>query len=80
MKLDFSLTLPDELYAQLIDDCRVCEILPKQYAAEALESAIASRRLPKVDAGRYGQAQETKDKHAGTFAEHVHKTLRAGKH
>jgi hypothetical protein len=57
MKLDFSLTLPDELYAQLIDDCRVCEILPKQYAAEALESAIASRRLPKIDAGRYGRRE-----------------------
>jgi hypothetical protein len=52
MRLDFSLTLPDELYEQLIDDCRVCEILPKQYAAEALESAIASRRLHKIEAQR----------------------------
>jgi hypothetical protein len=61
MKLDFSLTLPDELFAQLIDDCRVCEILPKQYAAEALESAIASRRLAKVDAGRYGRRKAAED-------------------
>jgi hypothetical protein len=56
MRLDFSLTLPDELYEQLIDDCRVCEILPKQYAAEALESAIASRRLPKIEAQRKSPA------------------------
>jgi hypothetical protein len=70
MRLDFSLTLPDELYEQLIDDCRVCEILPKQYAAEALESAIASRRLPKIEAGRRkSSAQEITDTEI-TLTEH----------
>jgi hypothetical protein len=54
MKLDFSLTLPEALYAQLIEDCQSCEVSPKQYAAEALETVLASRRLPKVELGRNG--------------------------
>lgn len=54
MQLDFSLTLPEALYQELIADCRACEVSPKQYAAEALESVIASRRLPKVEMGTHG--------------------------
>jgi hypothetical protein len=54
MQLDFSLTLSEALYAQLIEDCQSCEVSPKQYAAEALESVIASRRLPKAKMGRNG--------------------------
>jgi hypothetical protein len=49
MQLTFSLTLPDALYQDLIADCQECECSPKQWAAEAVESVIASRlRLPHV--------------------------------
>lgn len=54
MQLSFSLTLSEELYAELIDGCQECACSPKQFAAESLESVLASRRLPKVEAGRCG--------------------------
>lgn len=54
MELNFSLTLTEELYRELIDGCRDCNCSPKQFAAESLESTLASRRLPKVEAGRCG--------------------------
>jgi hypothetical protein len=51
VELNFSLTLPDSLYAELIEGCS-CS--PKQFAAESLESELASRRLPGVTPGSHG--------------------------
>jgi hypothetical protein len=47
MELNFSLRLNDELYAELISNCREASCSPKQFAAEALEAVLASRRLEK---------------------------------
>jgi len=52
--LNFSLTLPDLMYRELIDRCTLCGILPKQFAAEALEATLAGIRLPNVEVGRNG--------------------------
>lgn len=54
MELNFSLTLPEEMYRELIEGCRECRCSPKQFAAESLESVLASRRLPSVTVGRHG--------------------------
>lgn len=54
MELNFSLTLPDALYLDLIEDCRNRSCSPKQFAAEALEAAIATKRLSHVEAGSHG--------------------------
>lgn len=54
MELNFSLTLPDALYQDLIEDCRNRSCSPKQFAAEALEAAIATKRLPHVAEGSHG--------------------------
>ena len=48
MELTFSLTLPDALYHELIDACQGSNCSTKQFAAEVLEGALASRRLPRV--------------------------------
>lgn len=50
MELNFSLTLPDELYRELIDSCRERSCSPKQFAAESLEIVLASSRLPRMAA------------------------------
>jgi hypothetical protein len=49
MQLNFPLTLTEKLYAELIQATRECECSPKQFAAESLESVLASRRLSKED-------------------------------
>jgi hypothetical protein len=54
VELNFSLTLPEEMYRELIESCRECQCSPKQFAAESLESVLASRRLPGVTIGRHG--------------------------
>ena len=54
MELNFSLTLPDSLYDELLEGCRVCKCSPKQFAAESLESVLASRRLPNVAVAPHG--------------------------
>jgi hypothetical protein len=54
VELIISLTLPDELYNELIDGCRERRCSPKQFAAESLESVLASRRLPRVKPGGHG--------------------------
>ncbi len=54
MELSFSLTLPEALYRDLIEDCRNRSCSPKQFAAEALEAAIATKRLPHVAVGGHG--------------------------
>jgi hypothetical protein len=54
VELNLTLTLPDALYNELLDGCREASCHPKIFAAEALQSVLASRRLPKVEMGRYG--------------------------
>ena len=49
MELTFSLKLPDALYRQLITACEECRCSPKQFAAECLESVLASRRMHKAE-------------------------------
>ena len=64
MKLEFSLVLNEPLYAELIRGCREAQCSPRQFVAEALESVLASRRLPSVAIGthgpRVGSAESTK--------------------
>ncbi len=48
MTLDFALTLPDELYRELIEAAKDCQCSPKQFAEESLHSVLASRRLPRI--------------------------------
>ncbi len=48
MKLVFDLNLPEELYRELIAGCQECECSPKVFAAQSIESVLASRRLPNV--------------------------------
>lgn len=52
MQLTFSVLLPDELYRELMEACRECECSPKRFAAESIESVLASRRLPRVAEAR----------------------------
>jgi hypothetical protein len=54
VELTFSLMLPDELYRELIDSCRERSCSPKQFAAESVESVLASRRLPRVTPAAQG--------------------------
>jgi hypothetical protein len=54
VELNFSLSLPDSLYEELIAGCQECSCSPKQFAAESLESVLASRRLPRVTPGSHG--------------------------
>ncbi len=61
MELIFSLTLPEELYRELIDSCRERSCSPKQFAAESLEIVLASSRLPRVAAAPHGARIGTRE-------------------
>jgi hypothetical protein len=61
VELNFSLTLPDELYRELIDSCRERSCSPKQFAAESLEIVLASSRLPRVAAAPHGARIGTRE-------------------
>lgn len=52
--LNFSLNLPEVLREELISACAACRCHPTQFAAEALESVLAGRRLPRVPAAASG--------------------------
>jgi hypothetical protein len=54
MRLDFSLTLTDDLFGELKEACRGCGCSPAQFAVETLEAALATRGLPGVALGRDG--------------------------
>jgi hypothetical protein len=54
VRLNFSLVLADELYGELKEACQESQCSPKQFAAQLVESALASRRLPNVAQGAYG--------------------------
>jgi len=48
------LELGQEMLAELHQAAKDCGISPHVFATEALESVLASRRLPYVDEGRCG--------------------------
>ena len=52
--LNFSLNLPEVLRAELVEACAACNCQPTEFAAQALESVLAARRLPKVPAAIIG--------------------------
>lgn len=54
MELKFSLKLPTAMNLELLRACRESNCTPKQFAAEVIESALASRRLPNVAIGTHG--------------------------
>jgi hypothetical protein len=54
MELTLTLELPDGLYQELLDAAVESRCTPKMFAAESVESVLASRRLPKVSQGRCG--------------------------
>jgi hypothetical protein len=53
-RVELIVTLPEEMIDELRLAARERSCSPRQFAIETLEVAMASRRLPKVDAGRYG--------------------------
>jgi hypothetical protein len=71
MRLDFSLTLPDELSSELTSACRECECSPQQFAAQTLESALASRRLPRVTLGANGPRMATPEVEPDGYPVHL---------
>jgi hypothetical protein len=48
VELTFTLTLPEVMYHELIEACEGSRCSPTQFAAETLEGALASRRLPRM--------------------------------
>lgn len=54
MRITFDLDLPAPLHAELIEAARDARIHPELFAAECVESILASRKLPGVKAGRCG--------------------------
>jgi hypothetical protein len=54
VKIAFELDLPVPLHAELIAAARDARIHPELFAAECVESILASRKLPSVKAGRCG--------------------------
>jgi hypothetical protein len=53
-ELTFTLDLNEVMLAELVDAARECRCSPKIFAAESLESVLASRRLPRVPPARNG--------------------------
>ena len=54
MELLFAVTLPDALFNELTNAAKECSVSPTVFAAEAIHSVLASRRLPHVTVGRCG--------------------------
>ena len=54
MRITFDLDLPSILHAELIEAARDARIHPELFAAECVESILASRKLPGVAKGRCG--------------------------
>ncbi len=48
MELTFSLSLPDEMHAELVQAAVECRCTTRDFAGQVLEAALASRRLPRV--------------------------------
>jgi hypothetical protein len=54
VRLILDLDLPDALGVELETAAKRCGIAPPMWAAQTIESELASQRLPKVAPGRYG--------------------------
>jgi hypothetical protein len=54
VEFNFSVSLPDVLAQELLEAARECRCSPKIFAAQSVESVLASRRLPKVTPGVHG--------------------------
>ena len=54
MEITVTFTLPELLANELKAACRECEMPINQFAAESVESVLASRRLPGIQVGRCG--------------------------
>jgi hypothetical protein len=52
--MELSFVLEDALASELEHAAKNCQLSPKAFAAECVESVLASRRLPAVPAGRNG--------------------------
>jgi hypothetical protein len=52
--LDLSLSLPNELFQELIDAAVESRVSPKIFCEQTVECALASRRLPRATPGRNG--------------------------
>jgi hypothetical protein len=48
MRVDMSLELPDALHTELESAARGCGMRPERFCAEAVEAALASRRLDRL--------------------------------
>jgi hypothetical protein len=52
--MELSFVLEDALASELEHAAKNCQLSPKAFASECVESVLASRRLPAVPAGRNG--------------------------
>ncbi len=52
--MELVIRLSDVMSTELREACQACECSPLQFAAEALESVLAERRLPRVALGTHG--------------------------
>ena len=48
MRVDLRLDFPDELMAELESAAQTCGMRPAAFAAEAIEAALATRRLDRI--------------------------------
>lgn len=54
MKLTLNLDLPEPLFNELRTAAQYCAITPSAFAEQTIEAALATRRLPRIEAGRCG--------------------------
>jgi hypothetical protein len=52
--LRFAVELPEELHGELNAAAKECAITPARFAAEAIHSVLASRRLESIAPGKLG--------------------------
>lgn len=54
MEFNFSVSLPDVMFQELLEAARESRCSPTIFAAQSVESVLASRRLPRVTPGSIG--------------------------
>jgi hypothetical protein len=53
--MEITLELNEEMSAEIVEAARACQCpSPRQFAVEAIEACLATRRLPRVDPAPYG--------------------------